>query len=192
MFLSITLSNCSSENTRNALSVRQELNFCVILINVSIPFIILHPPCGYTACTVLNKNTMQQVGITYYICLYRCWLNQKHMLGNLSAPLLVFNYSKIMYRRRVSFTFILFIGNNFRSMNRMFSALARCDHVTACKSSWQVRGRNYSNQMETENSSWTNTLQLYPETSYTYVRPLRYAHLLAAVTSLRTADNFLL
>lgn len=157
--------------------MRQELNFCVILINFSIPFIILHSPSGYTACTVLNKNTVQQVGITYYIWLYHCWLNQKHLFGNLSVPLLVFNYFKIMYRRSVSFTFKLFIGNNFRSMNSMFSELARCDHGTAFKSSWQVRGRNYSNQMETENSSWTNMLQLYPETSYTYVRPLRYAHL---------------
>jgi len=38
-----------------------------------------------------------------------------------------------------------FVQNTFCSTKSMFSWLARYEHGTACKSSWQVHGTNYCN-----------------------------------------------
>jgi hypothetical protein len=55
-----------------------------------------------------------------------------------------------MYWRSVSFAFKSFVRNIFLFDEQHVSDLARYEHRTARKSSWEVRVANYWNQLNTE------------------------------------------
>jgi hypothetical protein len=96
--------------------------------------------------------------------------NKKHNLGNVRVPLLVFNSIKKC------------IGEVFHSiLNLLFdeqhvSALARYEHRTACRSSWEVRGMNYWNQLKTEVAGHYYVKAPIPPFSIIILTALYYLH----------------